>query len=1071
MNPARLAARHSRAVILLTVLASGAGLLAMLGLPSDIYPPLQFPRIVLVAHVGPVPPLSMMLTVTRPLEQALMEVPGIRRVRSKTFRGSTEISALFAPDTDMQLALQQAQSRISEARAGLPQDLEISMDRLTPAAFPVLSLNLSGPLPTPELRDTAYYVLRPAISRASGVGRVEVLASDVREMEVVADPTKLLASGLTIDDVAEALRGTNVLAPVGRYSSGGVQRLVLVSGLWGSADQIASTPLRAGEGAGLRVGNVADVFPGAPDRTMLVTGNGKEAAIINVSQQLGANILAVDRAVNRALADTSKTLPSGLHLTKVYDLGEFVAASIGSVRDAILIGGALAVVVLLVFLRDLRMTLVASLTLPLTVLVTFLFLKAFGESINLMSMGGLAVAIGLVIDDAVVVVENIHRKLQENGKNGRGEAGQETAQGSGGPKAGAAPDGPPGSGNGEPSPRERLVEEATAELVAPVVGSTLTTVVVFVPLGVLSGVVGQFFRALSLTLSVAVLISLVLALTLIPLISGMSRRRVHRGEPKAPRPPARLFPEAPSGTYEGAGRRVLFWDRVLALYTRSLARVMERPRASLLAAGIAAAATIALFLLIPSGFLPPMDEGGFVIDYVTTAGTALEETDRLVHRMEDVIAATPEVASFSRRTGAELGMFATQPNTGDILVRLKPRRSRSLSADEIIADLRPRLADAAPGVEIEFVQLLQDMIGDLEGWPTPIEIKVFGDDPDALEALASRVAHVLEKVRGVVDIVVPTRGNPEITWVVDTTAAARMGLSVDKVATQLSTAWLGSVATDLHLLDRSVPVRVRYPDRDRFDPDRLARTTVRGADGKLVPLGALARSVESNGASVLTRENLRQMTLITARLEGRDLGGAVRELRGRLAGVKLPVGYTAEVGGQYESQRRAFRELLVVLAMAASLVFTILVIQFRAFLPALLILAAAPLSFGGAFVLLAVTGSELNVSSAMGLVLLMGLVVKNGIVLIDYAHRMRDAGAPLREALASAAAIRLRPILMTTLCTLFGLIPLALGLGSGAELHQPLALAVIGGLGISTVLTLYGVPAVYAGLARDAGRP
>ena len=1043
MNPARLASRHSRAVILLTILASLAGLLAMLNLPSDIYPPLQFPRIVLVAHSGPVPPLSMMLTVTRPLEQALMEVPGIRRVRSKTFRGSTEISAQFEPSTDMQVALQRAQSRVSEARGALPENLDITMDRLTPAAFPVLSLNLTGPLPTPELRDTAYYVVRPAISRAPGVGRVEVLASDEREMEVVADPAKLLASGLTIDDVADTLSGTNVLAPVGRYSSGGVQRLALVSGLWSSADQIAATPLREHEGAGIRVADVAEVFPGAPDRTMLVTGNGKEAAIINVSQQVGANILAVDRAVNGALEDTGRSLPSGLHLTKVYDLGEFVAASIGSVRDAILIGGVLAVVVLLVFLRDLRMTLVASLTLPLTVLVTFLFLKAFRESINLMSMGGLAVAIGLVIDDAVVVVENIHRKLQD------------------------APD----PRTGEPAPRERLVEDATAELVAPVVGSTLTTVVVFVPLGVLSGVVGQFFRALSLTLSVAVLISLVLALTLIPLISGMSRRRRDRGEPEGRHRSVGPLSPGLSGTRTSEGRRVHLWDRILGLYTRSLTKIMERPRASLLAAGIVAAATIALFLLIPSGFLPRMDEGGFVVDYVTHAGTALEETDRLVHKMEEEVAATPEVASFSRRTGAELGMFATQPNTGDILVRLKPRRSRSRSADEIITDLRPRMADAAPGAEIEFVQLLQDMIGDLEGAPTPIEIKIFGDDPDALEALAPRIGEVLEKVNGVVDIVVPTRGNPEVTWEVDTAAAARMGLTVDKVATQLSSAWLGRVATDLHLLDRSVPVRVRYPDRDRFDPGRLARATVRGADGKLVPLGALARATESNGASVLTRENLRQAALITARLEDRDLGSAVREVRSKLSGVKLPVGYTLEVGGQYESQRRAFGELLVVLAMAASLVFTILVIQFRAFLPALLILAAAPLSFGGAFALLALTGSELNVSSAMGLVLLIGLVVKNGIVLIDYAHRMRRGGMPLREALASAGAIRLRPILMTTLCTLFGLLPLALGIGSGAELQQPLALAVIGGLGISTVITLYGVPAVYAGLARrDSSR-
>jgi multidrug efflux pump subunit AcrB len=368
-------------------------------------------------------------------------------------------------------------------------------------------------------------------------------------------------------------------------------------------------------------------------------------------------------------------------------------------------------------------------------------------------------------------------------------------------------------------------------------------------------------------------------------------------------------------------------------------------------------------------------------------------------------------------------------------------------------------------VDIEFVQLLQDMIGDLEGAPTPIEIKIFGEDHDELARLGGQVEEILQGIHGVVDIVAPQRGNPEVTWNVDALAAARLGLTVEQVSSQLAASWLGTVATDLYLLDRTVPVRVRYPDRDRFDPLRLAGTPVRGADGRIVLLGALAHPVETNGISELTRENLRQMALISGRLEDRDLGSAVRELQGKLAGLKLPVGYTVEVGGQYESQRRAFRELMIVFAVAASLVFIILVIQFRAFLPAFLILAAAPLSFGGAFLLLAVSGTELYVSSAMGLVLLIGLVVKNGIVMIDYAHRMRDEGTPLPEALASAASVRLRPILMTTLCTLFGLFPLALGLGSGAELQKPLAIAVIGGLGVSTLLTLYGVPTAYAGLA------
>src|SRR6185295_18076949 len=462
-----------------------------------------------------------------------------------------------------------------------------------------------------------------------------------------------------------------------------------------------------------------------------------------------------------------------------------VATAIANVRDAILIGGVLAVFVLLLFLRDWRVTLIASITLPLTVLATFLFMRLFGESINLMSMGGLAVAIGLVIDDAVVMVENIHRRLCA----GRGEA---------------------------------AIEEATQELIAPVVGSTLTTVVVLAPLGFLSGVVGQFFRALSLTLSVSVLVSLVLSLTLIPLLSHFAYRHGEHARDERPRR----------------------WE---SFYARALSASVHRPWLAVAAALVLAVLGYLLYLGMPSGFLPPMDEGGFVIDYLTPPGTALAETDRLVRRVESIVAATPEVAAFSRRTGAELGLFATQPNKGDILVRLKPRSQRHRSAAEVIADLRPKIAEAVPGMDVEFVQLLQDMIGDLEGAPNPIEVKIFGDDPATLAGLGERIQGELEGVKGIVDLVGQQRGAPETTWQIDPAAAGRAGLTVEQVESQLAAAWLGETATELRLGDRGIPVRVRYPDRDRFDPTRLVRLTLKTPEGRLVPLSTVARAVTATG--------------------------------------------------------------------------------------------------------------------------------------------------------------------------------------------------------------------------------
>jgi CzcA family heavy metal efflux pump len=1002
MNLARVSENHGRAVLLMTGLLTAAGALAVYQLPGDIYPPLKFQRVVVIAHVGTIPGRSMMLTITRPIEQAVMEVPGVRRVRSKTFRGSAEISAQFDTSTDIIVALQQVQNRVAELRADFPSEAELTVERLTPATFPILSYNLTGGLSEADLRDYAFYVMRPEVARVPGVGRVEAMASDTREMEVVVDPAKLLAGGLVVTDVADALKAANTLVPVARYPTAGIQYLVLASGLWKSASEIAKAPIVVKKGAALRVSDVADVFPGAPDRVTLVTGNGQPAALLNVSQQIGSNILDVRKGVEARLQELARTLPAGLHISKVYDLAGFVADAMGSVRDAIVIGGLLAVAVLFVFLRDWRVTLVAAITLPLTVISTFLFMKLLGETINLMSMGGLAVAIGLVIDDAVVVVENIHRH------RARGD--------------------------------EHAIENAVSELVAPVVGSTLTTVVVFAPLGMLSGVVGQFFRALSITLSVSVLISLFLALTLIPLLAQWSREE-KKHEDRA--------------------------DWIERRYAPALQRAMGHP--GIIALGVLGLvlAAVILYHFTATGFLPKMDEGGFVIDYLTPAGTAIEETDRQIRKVEKLVADTPEVASFSRRTGSELGLFATEPNKGDLLVRLKPRRERHRSADEVIDDLRPKIHDAVPTMDVEFVQLLQDMIGDLEGNPTPIEVKIFGDDPERLEELADQVQPKIEEIKGIVDVVGVERGNPEVTWEIDPGAAGRLGLTTTQVADQLAAAWLGEVPTQLRLFDRTIPVRVRYPDAVRFDPVRLSQMPVRGTDNKMAPLAALAHQTTAGPQGILWRENLRQMSLITGRLEGRDLGSGVKDVKDKLAEIKLPVGYSFEVGGQYESQQGAFRQLLTVLAIAASLVLFILVVEFRSFTPALLILAAAPLSFGGALLMLLITRTELNVSSAMGFILLIGLVVKNGIVMIDYAHHLHAAGQPFPEAVAEAARIRLRPILMTTLCTLFGLLPLALGLGAGAELQKPLALVVIGGLSLSTLVTLFAVPTFYVAARRE----
>jgi len=1002
MNLVRFCRQNSRAVFLLAAGLTVAGLISIFQLPSNIYPELNFSRVIVLVHAGDMSPDTMLVTVTRPIEEQVSTVFGVRRVRSRTIRGAAEISVLFSQDADMQQALQMVQARVNEARSTLPSETEIQVERLTPAVFPIVSLVLNGNVPDADLRDYAVYNLRPLFSRVPGVARVEVSASDVREISVVVDPQKALAHRVNLPDLADRLRATNDVVSVGRLDSRYQQFLVLTNTQFKNLEEIGNTIVSSDPQSPVRLREIATIREGVEDRTTLVTGNGRPAAILNVTRQLGSNIIAVSDEVKDLAFHSGNVIPPTLHLSIVYDLAEFVKESVGSVRDAVLIGGLLAVIVLFLFLRQVRITVAAAVSLPLTILATFFFVKMLGGTLNLMSLGGLAIAIGLVIDDAVVVVENIYRHL------GAGET------------------------------VHAAVEKGTHELIGPVVGSTLTTVVVFLPLGYLKGVVGEFFSALSLTLVASVLLSLLYALTLVPL----------------------LCESLLSGsTFRHSSLRLI--EPVNRFYEKGIRWALaHRVRVGVVVVLLIALPILAYFRL-ETGFLPEMDEGGFVVDYLTPAGTSLSQTNAIVQQMEQMVAKLPEQAASSRRTGAEMGLFATEQNKGDILVKLKPRAERKRSASEIIEDLRSQISGAVAGADVEFVQILQDMLGDMEGSPEPVEIKIFGADSDELVRIADELAPKLQKIDGIVDFKGPRRGNPELVIQVDPGLAAHVGLTVDQVSQQVRDGLLGAAPTDLRRGDRLIPIRVRYPNEFRFQEQNIRQFPILTANRQIVPLESLASISEERGPNELLRENQRLMVTLTARLENRDLGGAIADVKKVLASTKMPVGYIYEIGGQYESQQASFRQLLFVLGLALAAVFAVIVIQFRAFLPALIILSAAPLSLVGVFALLLITGTPLNVSSFMGIILMVGLVVKNGIILFEYLGRLKS-DLPLTEALVQAGRIRLRPILMTTLCTLFGLLPLALGIGSGAELQKPLAIAVIGGLTLSMLVTLVVMPVLYS---------
>ncbi|HEY2805876.1 MAG TPA: efflux RND transporter permease subunit [Gemmatimonadales bacterium] len=1009
MNLFGLLSRQRRFIYLAVALATAGGIWAATRLPSAIYPELVFPRIAIVALGSSLGARQVVFSVVRPIEEAVSVVPGVRRVRSRAIRGAAEFSIYFAPSTDMAYALQLVQARINQVRSDLPANLEIEVERLTPSVFPILSYNLEGGDPA-TLYDIARYQIRPVLSRVPGVGRVDVQASDVREIEVVADPNALAGHGLTYDDVATAIREAVTPAAVGRVALNYRQYLVVLDQEARTVEDIGAVALPGG----LRVRDVASVEIGTEDHTRIIAGEGRPVASLNITRQIGGNTIAVADSIAGAVRALSKTLPPGVQLRRVYDQAELVRDAVRSVRDAMLIGAFLAVVVLLLFLRHGRITAISATSIPLTLAITCGVMSLLGQTFNLMTLGAMAIAIGLVIDDAVVVTENIARHVR------------------------LTPD------------RTVAIREAVQELIWPVTTSTITTVVVFLPLGLLEGVVGQFFVALSVTLTIAVLVSLVLAITVIPLLCAqyITAHDVEADAREPERGPAKLLARV--------GRGI---DGLADRYERGLGAALRHPGRLVVASLVLVVLGVVAQRFVGTGFLPEMDEGAFVLDFWTPGSTSLAESDRMVRVAENILTHTPEIAGTSRRLGGELGLFATEQNRGDIVARLTPNRSRDI--EEVIDEVRKKIGAAVPRLRIEFVQILADVLGDLAGDPRPVEIKLFGNNLEQLEGYARTLAPPLDSIDGLEDFYNGiSEPSAEMLMKVDEVEAARTGLTPADVGQLTSAPLLGVSAGEVRLDDRTIGVRVRAPDRVRYDPARLtALPLVAGPSKRVTPLGALVSMQSVDTRAELLRENQQQLIALTADLSNRSLGDVMRDVRRVLAAHPAPAGVRVEIGGQYAGQQQAFRALLVVLALATASVIAVMVIQFESFVEPLIVVLAAPVSFVGAIALLLITRVPLNVSSFMGLILLVGLIVKNGIILLDFTKlRMEQEGVDLETAIREAARVRLRPILMTTLCTLFGLLPLALGLGAGSELQKPLALAVIGGLALSTPITLFIVP-------------
>jgi CzcA family heavy metal efflux pump len=1025
LNLVALARPYFGLILLTTLLLSAYGVYSMLRMPSGIYPEVNFPRIVVIAQSPGLAVKDVEVAVTRPIEEVVSIVLGVVRVRSKSVRGASELSIDFAPGTDMIQALNDVRARMAEVGAKLPPGTTTLTERQTPSVFPIISFVVTGGKNAAELHDYAYYVLRPRVSRVADVSYAIVQGGDVREILVEVEPQALVAAGLSISDVADRLGKEHRLRAVGRLDRGTLQYQVLTDTLAVDPNDLENVVIAEKNAQPIRVRDLGRVVVTHEDRLVATRSNGEDAVVLTVFRRLGGNTLTVSHELDKALADAAKNAPPGVRITPVYDEALLVQTAIDNVRDAIVIGGVLSVVILLMFLKSVRATLIAALSIPLSLLISFVFLHLTGDTLNLMSLGGLAVAIGLIIDDTVVVIENIARHIAE------GQTG------------------------------DLAVDRASKEISGAVVGSTLTTILVFLPLAFIQGMVGQFFQSLSLALTVSLLVSMVVSLTIIPVLAA-------RFLGTKPMPHSGPIYNLLADRYEGLLRAGLRF-----------------PRTAVILSLLAVVPGWFVITHLETGFMPDMDEGAFVLDYLMPVGTSLVETDKVMRRVESVLQRTPDIEGYIRRTGAELGFYATEPYTGDVLIVLKPAGQRRPMA-EVIDSIREDLKREVPELPTEFTPTIQNQINNLTGAESPIEVKVFGSDQAKLRELATAVGKVLEEIPGVVDVNTNVlMGNPDIIVRPDSVQTARVGLTVMDVETQLAAALYGQVASTLPEEDRMTNIRVRYPDRIRFDRDRLGelpvslaaaapaagKTPSTAAAAGFVPLGQLATIRQVRSPNELNRENLQPVINVTASLDKRDLGSANAEIQRKLSALPFPAGYRWELAGNYRSQQESFASLLTVLIVSAALVFLMLGFQFKSLTLPLLIFLAQPISLASAMFALWVTHTPLNISSFLGAILLIGLDVKNGIILIEYIDQLRSEGMPLHDALLKAGRVRFRPILMTSLCTILGLLPLALGLGPGAQMQQPLAIAVIGGLITNMLLTRLLIPVGYLVMRGKSALP
>ena len=1005
-------------LLLAGALLAGSGWFAFSNLPIDAFPDVSSTQVKIIMKAPGMTPEEIETRIAVPIEVEMLGIPNQRVLRSVSKYGIVDVTVDFQDGTDIFWARQQVAERLANISADLPQGISGGMAPITTPLGEMFMFTVEAPdMTLEERRSVLDWVIRPALRSVPGVADVNALGGKVHSFEVIPDPVKLTALGMSTADVRTAIEANNRNDGAGRLGEGDEVLMVRTEGSIKTQDDLRAVVIRSGTGISARLGDVAEVRNGSVTRYGVVTQDGKAEAVQGLVLGLaGANAQKVVNGVTKKLEEIKPTLPKGVELKVFYNRADLVSKAVGTVSTALLEATVLVLVLLGAFLGNLRAAVVVALVLPLSALATFLLMRFANMSANLMSLGGLAIALGMLVDAAVVVVENI---VQHMGHDK----------------------------NSSKLPKLHVIFRAVREVAAPVGAGILIIVVVFLPLLTLQDLEGKFFVPVAMTIVFALASSLLLSLTIIPVLSSFLLKKVPHEDPWLAR-------------------------KLLKAYEPMLAFALRRQNAVYIAAGLLLVIAAGVYTQVGKTFMPAMDEGDIIVGIEKLPSVSLEQTaalDLKIHQalMKEI----PEITGVVARAGSdEIGLDPMGLNQTDTFLVLKPRKDWQVESKEALMDKIRKVLDQLPGISYSFTQPIDMRVSEMIiGVRGDLAIKVFGPDLNILNDLAAQIEGVMKQVPGNQDVyTVQNDGVQYLRVVVDRLAAGRYGLSVEDVQDALRVQVEGQRVGTVIDGSRRIPIVVRGPDTVRTSPAEFAALNITAASGQLVPLQEVARLERENGPVKIDREMGSRYGVVIANVTGRDLVGFVEEAKSKVsAAVKLPTGYRISWGGQFENQQRAAERLSLVVPLALGVIFIILFSTFGSVRQALLVLSNVPFALVGGIVALWVTGEYLSVPASVGFIALLGIAVLNGVVLVSYFNQLHAEGLSLLDCVTQGARRRLRPVLMTAMITAFGLIPLLFATGPGSEIQRPLAIVVIGGLITATALTLILLPILYLRFAHS----